>query len=144
MEQIRYSPKSGGYAPALSDPDQMDLLFRARRRFAELLNEEKNTVRFHVRENEIWMFNNLRVLHGRDEFNTNEGTRHFQGCYIDVDGVQSAYFRSKYLLTEQNTLAKGSEEVKKIMSGSADKKAVLARSESFSSSAEIWGTARNK
>lgn len=101
VEQIRYSPKSGGYAPALTNPEEMDLLFRARRRFAELLNEETNTVRFHVRENDIWIFNNLRVLHGRDEFDTNEGTRHFQGCYIDVDGVQSAYFRSMYLLQEE-------------------------------------------
>ena len=131
VEQIRYSPKSGGYAPAIADPDEMDLLFRARRRFAELLNEEKNTVRFHTREGDIWMFNNLRVLHGRDEFDVNEGTRHFQGCYIDVDGVQSAYFRSKYLLQEQ-------DEEEKTKGG----KKKLTRSGSFGSSVEVWDTAR--
>ncbi len=63
VEQIRYSNRSGGYAPTISDVDEMDLLFRARRRFAELLNEESKKIRFHVREGEIWVFNNLRVLH---------------------------------------------------------------------------------
>ena len=98
VEQIRYSNKSGGYTPAISDVDEMDLLFRARRRFAELLNEESNTTTFRLQEGEIWMFNNLRVLHGREAFDVQEGNRHFQGCYIDHDGVQTAYFRSKYLL----------------------------------------------
>lgn len=102
VEQIRYSPKSGGYAPALRDADTMDLLYRARRRFAELLNDDSNTVRFRVGEGEMWIFNNLRVLHGRDEFDTCEGNRHFQGAYIDVDGVQSAYFRSKYALGQED------------------------------------------
>ena len=98
VEQIRYSNKSGGYTPAISDVDEMDLLFRARRRFAELLNEESNTTTFRLQEGEIWVFNNLRVLHGREAFDVQEGNRHFQGCYIDHDGVQTAYFRSKYLL----------------------------------------------
>ena len=137
VEQIRYSPKSGGYAPAIADPDEMDLLFRARRRFAELLNEDKNTVRFHLNEGDIWMFNNLRVLHGRDEFDVNEGTRHFQGCYIDVDGVQSAYFRSKYLLQEEAEDVEGKEE----NSSKSDKKKLI-KSRSFGSSVEVWDTAR--
>ena len=98
VEQIRYSNKSGGYVPAIPDINRMELLFRARRRFAELLNEESNTTRFHLREGELWVFNNLRVLHGRSAFDVQEGIRHFQGCYIDHDGVQTAYFRSKYLL----------------------------------------------
>lgn len=78
------------------------------------------------------MFNNLRVLHGRDEFDVNEGTRHFQGCYIDVDGVQSAYFRSKYLLQEE-------KEKEKTKGG----KKKLTRSGSFGSSVEVWDTARS-
>ena len=101
-----------------------------------MLNEEANTVRFHVRENDIWIFNNLRVLHGRDEFDTNEGTRHFQGCYIDVDGVQSAYFRSKYLLQDMDEEKSGAKATR--TSG----KAVLARDSSFASSAEMWEPAR--
>ena len=101
VEQVRYSTKSGGYTPALVDSNDMDLLFRARRRFAELLNAESNTARFRVNEGEIWIFNNLRLLHGRAAFDTQEGNRHFQGAYIDVDGVQSAYFRSKYQLARE-------------------------------------------
>ena len=98
VEQVRYSPKSGGYAPALEDHRIMDLFYRARRRFAELLNDEGNMSHFRLEEGEIWIFNNLRVLHGREEFNPGEGRRHLQGCYIDVDGIQSAFFRNKYLL----------------------------------------------
>ena len=101
VEQIRYSPKSGGYAPALKDESTMDLFYRARRRFAELLNDEGNKSHFRLEEGEIWIFNNLRVLHGRNEFDPTEGRRHFQGAYIDVDGIQSSYFRNKYNLQGQ-------------------------------------------
>lgn len=131
VEQIRYSPKSGGYTPAIADPKEMDLLFRARRRFAELLNMESNTVRFHLKEGDLWMFNNLRVLHGREEFDVNEGARHFQGCYIDVDGVQTAYFRSKFILQDDEK-----------MSETKHNDAVLPNDGRFSSSNETWEPAR--
>ena len=78
--------------------EEMETFYYARRRFAELLNDEKNTVHFRLEKGDLWMFNNLRILHGRDEFDVNEGVRHFQGCYMDNDGVQSAHFRSKYTL----------------------------------------------
>jgi gamma-butyrobetaine dioxygenase len=34
---------------------------------------------------------NRRLLHGRTAFDTREGLRHLQGCYIDVDGPRSVY-----------------------------------------------------
>jgi gamma-butyrobetaine dioxygenase len=37
------------------------------------------------------MFDNRRLLHGRTAFDTNEGERHLQGCYIDSDGPRSLY-----------------------------------------------------
>ena len=45
-----------------------------------------------MNEGEIWMFNNLRLLHGRAAFDTQEGIRHFQGAYVDVDGVRVRIF----------------------------------------------------
>ena len=42
------------------------------------------------------------MLHGRASFDVQEGNRHFQGCYIDHDGVQTAYFRSKYLVEAES------------------------------------------
>jgi len=96
LMQIRYSPKSGGYCPALESMEQMRKFYEARRRFAELLNEEENTVYFRLNEGDLWIFNNLRVLHGRTAFDPSEGARFFQGAYIDMDAVHSAYFRAKY------------------------------------------------
>lgn len=94
--QVRYSPKSGGYFPALSDPQMMEQLYAARRRFTQLLDSEEYAVHFRVGKGDLWIFNNLRVLHGRSEFNPNEGARYFQGGYFDMDAVTGAYFRSKY------------------------------------------------
>lgn len=98
LTQIRYSPKSGGYCPALECPETLDKFYRARRRLAELLNAEANTVRFQLVKGDLWIFNNLRVLHGRGSFNPSEGFRYLQGAYIDMDAVTSSYFRSKYTI----------------------------------------------
>jgi len=95
LMQIRYSPKSGGYCPAL-DMEKMSRFYVARRRFAELLNSESNTVYFRLNKGDLWIFNNLRVLHGRTAFDPSEGSRFFQGAYIDMDAVHSAHFRAKY------------------------------------------------
>eukprot|EP00442_Polarella_glacialis_P027774 CAMPEP_0115161204 /NCGR_PEP_ID=MMETSP0227-20121206/71218_1 /TAXON_ID=89957 /ORGANISM="Polarella glacialis, Strain CCMP 1383" /LENGTH=408 /DNA_ID=CAMNT_0002573161 /DNA_START=43 /DNA_END=1269 /DNA_ORIENTATION=- len=97
LTQIRYSPKSGGYCPALS-MEEADTFFQARRRFAELLHAESNMVRFQMVKGDLWIFNNLRLLHGRSEFNPHEGFRHLQGSYVDADAVTSAFFRAKYAL----------------------------------------------
>mmetsp|Transcript_2302 Transcript_2302/g.4799 ORF Transcript_2302/g.4799 Transcript_2302/m.4799 type:complete len:485 (+) Transcript_2302:70-1524(+) len=94
--QVRYSPKSGGYAPALKNSAQMETFYAARRRLAELLNCPSHRVNFRLNAGDLWLFNNLRVLHGRSEFDPTEGRRFFQGGYIDMDGVTSAYFRAKY------------------------------------------------
>jgi gamma-butyrobetaine dioxygenase len=37
------------------------------------------------------MFDNCRLLHGRTGFDPQEGLRHLQGCYIDIDGPRSRY-----------------------------------------------------
>jgi len=95
LTQVRYSPKSGGYCPAL--PMEMaEKFYNARRRFSQLLNDEASTVRFQMVKGDLWFFNNLRVLHGRGSFNPSEGFRFLQGAYIDMDAVTSSYFRAKY------------------------------------------------
>jgi len=96
--QVRYSPKSGGYFPALSDPQMMENLYAARRQYSQLLDSDEYAVHFKLNKGDLWIFNNLRVLHGRSEFNPNEGARFFQGGYFDMDAVTGAYFRAKYKL----------------------------------------------
>ena len=68
-------------------PDKMDLFYKAYRKFAELLHDKRFTINFRLKAGDIFSFNNLRVLHGRTEFNPNSGERHLQGYYIDRDEI---------------------------------------------------------
>ena len=38
---------------------------------------------------DLIMMDNYRLLHGRTEFNPNEGKRFLQGCYIEYDSTDS-------------------------------------------------------
>ena len=69
-------------------PDKMDLFYRAYRKFAELLHDDMFTVRFRLKAGDIFSFNNLRLLHGRTEFDPNSGNRHLQGYYMDRDEIR--------------------------------------------------------
>ena len=92
IKQIRYSAKSGGYIPWMSYEDS-DLYFKARRHFSMMVNEEQRQYHFRLEKGDVWVFNNLRLLHGRTEFQ-NDGDRHLQGCYVDIDGFQYAYYKA--------------------------------------------------
>ena len=46
---------------------------------------------FVLEPGQILVFANDRVLHGRTAFDTQEGRRHLQGCYIDHDAPRSRY-----------------------------------------------------
>ena len=68
-------------------PDKMYLFYKAYSKFAELLHDKRFTINFRLKAGDIFSFNNLRVLHGRTEFNPNSGERHLQGYYIDRDEI---------------------------------------------------------
>lgn len=68
-------------------PDKMDLFYRAYHKFVELLHDDRFSVNFRLKSGDIFSFNNLRVLHGRTEFDPNSGHRHLQGYYIDRDEI---------------------------------------------------------
>ena len=68
-------------------PEKMDLFYKAYRKFAELLHDDRFTVKFKLKAGDIFSFNNLRILHGRTEFDPNSGHRHLQGYYIDRDEI---------------------------------------------------------
>ena len=68
-------------------PEKMDLFYKAYRKFAELLHDNRFTVKFKLKAGDIFSFNNLRILHGRTEFDPNSGHRHLQGYYIDRDEI---------------------------------------------------------
>ena len=80
-------------------PDKMDLFYRAYRKFAELLHDDQFTVKFRLKAGDIFSFNNLRLLHGRTEFDPNSGHRHLQGYYMDRDEIKG---RLNYLEQKEN------------------------------------------
>ena len=68
-------------------PAKMDLFYKAYRKFAELLHDKRFSINFRLKAGDIFSFNNLRILHGRTEFDPNSGERHLQGYYIDRDEI---------------------------------------------------------
>jgi gamma-butyrobetaine dioxygenase len=49
------------------------------------LRETSSEFVFDLKEGDIVVFNNRRVLHGRTAFDPSSGDRHLQGCYVDMD-----------------------------------------------------------
>jgi len=68
-------------------PKLMEKFYKAYRRFAQLLHDDKFIMKFRLKSGDIFSFNNRRILHGRTGFNPNSGHRHLQGYYLDRDDV---------------------------------------------------------
>lgn len=71
--------------------EEIEPWYEAYRRFARLLRRPEGELRFRLTPGQLLMFQNDRVLHGRDGFDPNNGRRHLQGCYIDKDGILSRW-----------------------------------------------------
>ena len=84
---LRYSPKLDELP--LLPVAEMQRFQAARIRLAQLLDDDAFVLRFTLQAGQLMMFDNSRVLHGRTSFDPNEGNRHLQGCYIDIDGPQA-------------------------------------------------------
>jgi len=89
MTGVHYSPRLD-YMPLL-DAATTRQFQRARRRLSELFADPRFELRFPLGAGELMMFDNSRVLHGRTAYDPDEGRRHLQGCYIDLDGPRSLY-----------------------------------------------------
>jgi gamma-butyrobetaine dioxygenase len=86
---LHYSPRMD-QVPLMSPADTRAYQ-RARWRLAQLLDDPAFQITFRLDAGEAMVFSNDRVLHGRTEFDVNEGNRHLQGCYIDHDAPLSRY-----------------------------------------------------
>ncbi len=86
---VHYSPRLD--ALPLMDEATTRRFQRARRRLGELFSHPDHRLAFPLRAGELMMFDNNRVLHGRTDYDPNEGLRHLQGCYIDRDGPTGRY-----------------------------------------------------
>eukprot|EP00053_Salpingoeca_punica_P012738 m.114490 g.114490 ORF g.114490 m.114490 type:complete len:477 (-) comp16025_c0_seq11:1515-2945(-) len=74
--------------------EKMDQYYQAIIAFSQFLSAEHKRVglEFRMKPGEILCFNNRRILHGRNAFESKaEGDRHLQGVYINIDEFKSMY-----------------------------------------------------
>jgi gamma-butyrobetaine dioxygenase len=86
---VHYSPRLDSL-PHLS-PEDTRLFHLTRQRLGELFADPDFEIRFQLNAGELMLFDNNRVLHGRTAFDTQEGRRHLQGCYLDGDGPRERF-----------------------------------------------------
>jgi gamma-butyrobetaine dioxygenase len=85
--EIRYS--TALLAPLDIAPDLVKPFYRAYFNFSTILRDPKFELKFKMKPGDVEVFDNRRVLHGRDEFNPQSGPRHLEGCYLDTDDYLS-------------------------------------------------------
>ena len=84
---VHFNNRSMG---ALDAPEEMvEPWYAAYRKFAALLRRPEAELILRLAPGDLMVMNNIRTLHGRTEFDVNAGRRHLQGCYVDLDGVES-------------------------------------------------------
>tara|TARA_B100001173_G_scaffold285071_1_gene271781 strand:+ start:507 stop:1610 length:1104 start_codon:yes stop_codon:yes gene_type:complete len=86
FKQVRFSPRLD-YVPML-DKVKLDLYYKARKRLSEMYNSDKYRIEFKLSPKDLMMMDNYRLLHGRTPYETKEGNRFLQGCYIDYDSTE--------------------------------------------------------
>ena len=91
--QSRFSGRLD-YVPYL-EPLKLEKFYEARKKLYHLYESEKFELNFRLESGMLMMFDNIRVLHGRTEYDVNTGFRHLQGCYIDHDSTEGKLRRLK-------------------------------------------------
>tara|TARA_Y100000590_G_scaffold468544_1_gene651657 strand:+ start:821 stop:2038 length:1218 start_codon:yes stop_codon:yes gene_type:complete len=74
--------------PAMPQEEIGDAYF-AIQRFGHVANSDDFQIRYELHPGDLIAFDNRRVLHGRESFDSTEGTRQLRGTYMDSDEVYS-------------------------------------------------------
>ena len=83
LQAVHFNTRSAAPAPSL--PREWYDAYRA---FGRALGSTRYQVRFKLDPGDLFIVDNLRVLHGRTGY-SEAGERHLQGCYADRDGLRS-------------------------------------------------------
>ena len=86
FKQVKFSPRLD-FVPILKK-DELDLYYKARNKISSMYNSNKYKIEFKLMSGDLLMMDNYRLLHGRTEFDANEGLRFLQGAYIDFDSTE--------------------------------------------------------
>jgi len=70
-------------APFDMAADIMPAYYRAYRAFMAMTRDPAYQLTFKLKAGEMIVFDNRRVLHGREAFDPSTGFRHLHGCYVD-------------------------------------------------------------
>jgi alpha-ketoglutarate-dependent taurine dioxygenase len=87
VDAVHYNNRS--IAPLRIEPRAAADFYRAYRRFAELLREPGHQLKFALRDGDLVLFDNQRILHGRSAFSSTGHARHLRGCYLTRDSLYS-------------------------------------------------------
>lgn len=85
--RVRYNNRS---IATLNLPrDNVKRYYRAYRHFADILERASLKIAFRLQPGHLVMFDNTRLMHARTAI-SEDGARHLQGAYTDLDGLYSA------------------------------------------------------
>ncbi|XP_055327642.1 gamma-butyrobetaine dioxygenase-like isoform X2 [Paramacrobiotus metropolitanus] len=87
VTSVFWAPQFEG--PLRATQDVISKYYSAYRKFARLIHDPSVKIQFRLQPGEVLVFNNRRMLHGRNAFTTSSGLRHFQGCYVHIDEFKS-------------------------------------------------------
>lgn len=71
--------------------DFLDRYYPAFRRFGRMLRRDRYLMRFRLEAGECIVFDNHRIVHGRDAYSATSGSRYLRGCYADRGELRSTY-----------------------------------------------------
>jgi gamma-butyrobetaine dioxygenase len=83
---VRYNNRSAG--PLRAPHEEVARYYRAYRLWAGLLRRPEARLTLRMEPGDCLIFDNTRILHARTAF-TDVAERHLQGCYADLDGLES-------------------------------------------------------
>jgi hypothetical protein len=88
VESVWWSPP---FQIPFAVEDAQSWFYKAAKAFQYILEHKKNVFEYKMKAGECVVFDNWRVLHGRNQFNTASGKRWLKGTYV-ADSVYTARF----------------------------------------------------
>jgi gamma-butyrobetaine dioxygenase len=89
IREVRFNNRS--MQPLRLAYDDLVAFYSAYRGFAEIVSLPESMLTFRLEPGDCLMFDNVRLLHARTAFTDRaHGNRWLQGCYADLDGLNSA------------------------------------------------------
>ncbi|CAH1791212.1 unnamed protein product [Owenia fusiformis] len=86
---VHWSPQFEG--PLMAQPGDVEPYYDAYNTLTRLMTQSHAQKMMKLQPGDCIVFNNRRVLHGRQPFEDNGGVRHLQGTYVNIDEFLSQY-----------------------------------------------------